>query len=204
MPTTHVVQRGDCIESISLRYGFFAEDLWQHEENEALRKLRGDPHVLQAGDEVFIPDLRVKRVPAATGAVHRFRRRGVPAQFRLILREGGEPRSGVDYKLVVGGRTFVDTTGPTGLIQHWIEPDATTAELTIDDEVIVIRLGHLPPLTDPEGVAARLENLGYDFFRSDPLSLRAAIVWFQTDQSLTVTGEADEATCARLDELHGS
>lgn len=204
MPKTHIVRLGDCIESIALRYGFFPNTIWLDDANAALREKRTDPHVLEPGDEVIVPDKAPKSVAVATGKKWTFRRNGVPAKFRTVLEKDGEPRADVSYRLTVGAREYEGTTGADGLIEHWIDPDAKLAELFVDGTAISIRLGELRPVSEDEGVFARLENLGYIVFPEDPPSVRATVRLFQKSEGLPVTGELDEATRERLRVVHRS
>jgi len=63
-----------------------------------------------------------------------------------------------------------------------------------------------PKTTLPDGVRWRLADLGYavGHFNNDALNAttRASLRRFQRDQRLAVTGEADEETRARLDEVY--
>lgn len=205
MPRRHLVIDGDCIESIAFQYGFFPSTLWDHPDNSELRELRGNPHVLSPGDEVFIPDLREKEIEAATGKKHRFRRRGVPAKLRVRLEEGGEPRAGVKYTLQIdGGPTVSGAADQGGLIERWVSPSATGALLSLEDgEVYSLRLGRLRPSDDRAGIGARLANLGYGEIADDDL-LASALGEFQRDHGLEETREADESTVERLRSEHGS
>lgn len=216
MPERHVVQPGDCIESIALQYGFFADSLWEHPENAELRRLRSDPHVLLPGDVVHVPDLQVKTAEAGTGRRHVFRRRGVPAKFRVVLEADGRPRPDLEYELRVDGRVFRGRTGPAGEIEHWIPPNAREAELSVGEvEAYHFRLGRLLPATEPGGVRARLENLGYlarevedeedGEAGADPAAaLSLAIAVFQASQGLEPTGAMDDGTRDALVAEHGS
>ncbi len=91
MSTEHVVSTGDCIDSIALQYGFFADTLWNHSQNAALKDLRKDQNVLLPGDIVFIPDLDLEEQDAATEQHHRFRRKGVPARLRMKFMRPKKP-----------------------------------------------------------------------------------------------------------------
>lgn len=206
MAQLHRVQTGECIESIALNYGFFPDTLWSHPRNQDLRRRRGNPHVLAPGDTLFIPDKRTRWVPVRTGALHTFRRRGVPAMFRLRLAEGGEPRAEVPYTLSFdGGPLIHGTTSADGLIEHRISPGTSAVELVVDDEEVYhIQLGHLSPVTEDEGVASRLRNLGYDARHDDEQALATVLSRFQADQGLEATGTLDETTRQRLLTAHGS
>lgn len=94
MSTEHVAAQGDCIDSIAKKYGFFADTLWQAEENRALRELRKDRNVLMPGDVVVIPDLRIRTNSVATDKRHTFRRKGVPARLRMKFLRPVPPREG--------------------------------------------------------------------------------------------------------------
>ena len=87
MPKTYVVQQGDCIASIAYEHGFLPEKLWNHPSNKALKDLRRDPYILKPDDVVTIPDLEVQKLPCATDRRHTFKRRGVPARFKIRLTE---------------------------------------------------------------------------------------------------------------------
>ncbi|MEZ4295400.1 MAG: peptidoglycan-binding domain-containing protein [Polyangiaceae bacterium] len=212
MPSRHVVQPGDCIESIALAHGFFPDTLWEHPENAALRASRDNPHVLMPGDIVHIPDLRAKEVEAKTGRVHRFRRRGVPARFRLVLERDGEPRANVHYVLEAH-RRITGVTGKDGVIDHFIPPDLALVVLRIGpSETYEIRLGQLLPVTDEGGVRARMQNLGYPLPEDgddEPEAMqkrrkRAVIRRFQRDHGVALTGVIDDATRQALLDAHGS
>jgi hypothetical protein len=83
MSIQHIVEEGDCIDSIAKQYGFFADTIWKLSDNKALRDQRKDQNILLPGDVVVVPDLRIKDCDGSTETRHRFRRRGVPARLRV-------------------------------------------------------------------------------------------------------------------------
>jgi hypothetical protein len=212
----HVVKQGDSMTSIAEEYGFFWQTLWDHAENAELRELRDSPNVLMAGDQVFIPDKTEKEVTAATGKLHQYRRKGIPARLQLRIKDAeGQPRAGVGYTLTVDGREVTPdnpdegfTTADDGLISHVISPLAKKAELELETgEQWVLNLGHVNPIEYTSGIQARLKNLGFfDGEESGELddATRDAIRSFQTSQGLSVTGEPDEQTRNALVDAHES
>ena len=70
----HTVRRGECINSIAARYGFFWETVWNHGPNSDLKNERENADHLYPGDVLKIPALREKKESRATEAKHRFRR----------------------------------------------------------------------------------------------------------------------------------
>ena len=77
---------GDCIHSIADAHGHFWETVWSHPDNSDLRRKRETPSVLEPGDEIAVPEIRVETEPAATEKKHRFRRRGVPVSLRIVVK----------------------------------------------------------------------------------------------------------------------
>src|ERR1044071_5899827 len=205
MPHIHVVDDGDCLESIAFRYGLRPQTIWEHSDNEALRALRASPHVLRPGDKVYVPDLRRKDVAAQTGARHRFRRCSVPAKLRLRFDDAGEARAGIAYTLSIDGGAPLDgSTDGDGRLEQWLPPDAQNGVPVLESgEAYALRFGTLRPDDRGDGICARLANLGYGEI-ADDISLEAALLTFQHDQKLEETGIADEATLARLRQVHGS
>jgi len=80
---TRTVNRGDSIPSLAHDNGHFWETLWNHPQNADLKRRRRTPNILNPGDEVFIPELRLKTVSKPTDATHKFERKGVPAKIRM-------------------------------------------------------------------------------------------------------------------------
>lgn len=200
----HRAKPDECLSTIAFAYGFFADTIWEHPENAALRRERGDPNVLAAGDDVFIPDLRVGQASCATGRQHVFRRRGVPEYFRLRLSRYGKPRADEPYRLDVDGTPHEGRTDANGKIEVRIPPNARLAVVLIGDERYELALGRVDPVSGEAGVRQRLENLGYLASKAVPASeLAAAVARFQIEAQLEATGEVDDKTRERLRAAHG-
>ncbi len=56
----HTLRQGECLVSISLKYGFSPENLWNNPANAQLKLNRPNYHVLYPGDQVIIPELQTK------------------------------------------------------------------------------------------------------------------------------------------------
>ena len=207
MATTHRVSKGECISSIAESYGFFPATIWNHDNNKDLRELR-DPNVLHPGDEVFIPDREIKTEIGETDKRHTFVRKGVPAKFRIQLCNGQEPRPNTPFTLEVDGEYNIEgETDGEGVLDVFIPPTARSGVLTVNggDQVIYVNFGGLAPVEEDEGVDQRLFNLGLLRTRTpNAKDRRAAIRMFQRRFDLVATGEADDATRAKLVEIHDS
>jgi N-acetylmuramoyl-L-alanine amidase len=204
----HRVQQGECISTLGFEYGFFPEAIWQAPENATLRQQRSSGFVLEPGDVVTIPDLRPKALAVETGQRHTFRRRGVPAYLRLELRDAhGAPQANVSYILEVDGVSREGRTTGAGRLEEPIPPNAQRAVLRFPETGATYEfpLGYLDPVSTVSGVQARLNNLGYlcgevnGEWREE---CRKALAHFQAAEGLPGTGEADDATRARLLERH--
>jgi len=123
-----------------------------------------------------------------------------------------EPRRNVPYVLNIDGNLIEGTTDEEGMIEINIPPNAQRGRLIVEpgtpNEVsIPVNLGHLNPISELSGVKQRLANLGFDCGdRNDEETpgLEAMLRAFQEKHGLNVTGELDQATRDKLQELHGS
>jgi hypothetical protein len=203
MPTEHKVRRGECLARIAFDRGFAIDTIWNHADNAALRAERKTPYVLAEGDVVVIPDKREGGASCATGRRHVFRRKGVPEVLRVQLKRFGEPRANVAYTLEIDGRSMAGTTDAEGRIEHYLMPDARAGRILIEDDVIVLQLSHLPPITADAGVRARLYNLGLLAADADDDAFAEAVRAFQRAQHLPRTGAVDEATRVALEREYG-
>lgn len=206
----HSAKSDDCVSSIALKAGLFWQTVWQHAANSDLRRARGNPNVLQNGDAVFVPNMRKKDEPGSTDQHHRFVRRGEPAQLQIRVLDEDEPRANQPWVLEVDGHHFEGVTDSDGNLSIPIIGNASEAILRVgppdDEDEYELDLGTVEPVTCDDGVRTRLENL--EFLDPDDETsaeeLADAIRSFQLIQELAVTGVADEATCQRLVEEHGS
>lgn len=183
MPTTHTVEQGDCIESIAARHGLRPDTVWDDPGNEALREERARG-ALQPGDQLVIPDLRMRTQEVRTGATHRFRRRCVPATLRVRLRHEGEPRANVEYQLQIDEERRMGKSDADGWIDEWIAPSTREVLLIIDGRRYQVRLGHVDPASTERGVRSRLANLGYLDRDDPPASLLLALHAFRANADL--------------------
>ena len=202
----HIVAAGDCLLSIAEQYGLFWQTIWDDAQNAELKRRRPDPNVLAPGDEVFVPEKRLKTVNKATDQTHKFVRKGTPAKVRLQLIDfDRRPRKELAYSVDVDGVTTTGTTEGDGMVEIFVTPGARRAKLTVagprGNEEHELDLGHVDPIGEGEGVRQRLENLGFHCEGEEMMSgtLRA----FQKEHEMEETGQADEATRAKLLQVHG-
>jgi len=208
----HTVKQGECIESIAFEKGFFWETIWNDPANTEVKRIREDPNVLLAGDQLFIPDMRVKEVSGQTEQRHRFRRKGTPSKFSITLEdENDQPRANLPYVLDIDGQLFSGKTDADGRLEHVIPPNARQGILRVgpeeDQEEYQLNLGSMDPVTEISGVQARLKNLGYDCGKIDGKlgpQTKEAISAFQAKHNLQVTGTPDDDTQLKLKEVHKS
>jgi N-acetylmuramoyl-L-alanine amidase len=199
MPKQYTIVEGDSVTSLADANGFFVQTIWDYPANAALRAKRRSMDILLPGDVITIPDLRVVSVPRPTDQHHRFKRKGVPAIFRLQVFDGDSPRREEDFLLTIGDEAFHGKTDASGVLEHTLPAGTREALLVIgpDRRELLIRFGGLDPESELIGVQKRLNNLGY--YCGDPDgtmndSTREALRAFQLRFSLPQTGVADDAT----------
>lgn len=207
MPTRHTIVQGEGVSSLADKHGLFASTIWNDPANAELKEQRKDMNVLMPGDVVVIPDKRDHPVTRPTGTRHVFRRRGIPVLFRLQVFDVEEPRANQMYRLTIDGRSRTGTTDGDGVLEEYVPTDSKEGELVIgeDEFTILIDFGHLDPVSEISGVQKRLINLG--FFRGEPDGklddlTRAALLAFQIRFELEETGEPDDKTLKKLEEVY--
>lgn len=208
----HVVQQGEHATSIARKYKFISfKTIWDDAGNADLRKKRKNPNVLLPGDVVFIPDRQEKKVTLATTKLHHFTVKVQPLKLRIVVKDWMEqPVKNSDYTLQVAGSTDKKKTSETGLIEKDLSAnvDAQLGKLTVADDTVDVKVGHLDPEDTQSGQVARLNNLGYDagaIEKLDQERLRSAVEEFQCDHKVMKppTGVCDTKTQAKLVEVHG-
>ena len=205
-----IIQDGDCITSIAAATGHFWETIWNDPSNLELRKARKNPNVLQPGDRIKIPPLRRKDVSCSTERLHKFLLRGVPVKLSIrILDENDEPFSNEPCRVDIDGTATDTNLDDDGRLEMPIPPNARRAVVTLKEvnHTIELMLGGVDPIDSVSGIQGRLQNLGYKI--DDPPdsageSTRRALEDFQSRYGLPITGEADDATRAKLASLHES
>ena len=219
METFHIVEPGEHLSGIAAQHGFSSfRTLWDHSENAELKKLRKNPHVLFAGDRVFIPTRETKEEPRSTGSKHQF----VAARELLILRvevlDGLEkPRPEPCLLSGSGFQNEMKDSGD-GVLLGPIPSDARKGELFFpagpdkeeSDAKVPLAVGFLDPLTKEAGQRQRLNNLGYfaGFDARSTAQLKWAVEEFQCDHLKEIgkqkeDGICDEATQQVLLKVHG-
>ncbi len=205
MPQRKVGQ-GETTSSLAKKNGFFWKTIWEHGENSDLRSKRKDPNVLYSSDDIFIPERELKKVSKGTEQEHVFKRKGEPTKIKMQLLELGKPRANEDYVLEVAGKLVNGKTDGDGKLEHFIPGDAKSGKLIFKagKEVHGLRLGSLDPLDVVDGVQQRLDNLGFKVGGEKGklgTKTKAALKKFQAEYELDQSGDADDATKAKLEEL---
>ncbi|MBK5187853.1 MAG: LysM peptidoglycan-binding domain-containing protein [Gemmatimonadaceae bacterium] len=226
MSHNHTVEPGDTLSSIA-KANNFANFLtiWNDAGNAGLRALRHDPHILQPGDVVFVPDLPENVAHGANEQRHVFALESPALLLNVRIEDlDAKPVANaactlrVDAKDDNGRESLEDefdlTTDKNGKLSQEILEDADLAELKIGDDHILIVIGGLDPVRSDRGMQARLNNLGYfaGFNELDREQLRWAIEEFQHDNDIKPpNGDLDDkrntakidVTKNKLGQIHG-
>ena len=208
----HTVQQGEHITRIAGKYGFRDyHTVWDHPQNADLKKKRASPNVLFPGDSIFIPDKEQKTIDKPTGAMHPFEVNTRKLKLRIVLQDYDNlPLKNQACILEVEGKQQKLQSDGNGLIETEVAADAEEGKLTVPqlDLEYPIRIGHLDPVHEASGWLGRLTNLGYfapqGDAQVDDLRQHYAIEMFQRDHKLKVSGNLDDATRAKLKDVHGS
>lgn len=205
----HTVVQGEHISRIAEKYGFMRTDtIWMHPDNAPLRAARQSPNVLLPGDVLVIPDKQQKAVSRPTGALHTFVLRTNPLELRLAFLDlKNRPICGAAVTVNFGQAAALTTDGE-GKVVLTIRRSEPGGDMALPQGTAAVLVGHLDPIDTESGVRARLSNLGYllgDVEDADDAEeLRFALQELQADYALPFTGELDDATRAKLAEVHGS
>jgi hypothetical protein len=216
MSKDHVVKPGEHLAKIASDHGFssYRATIWDAPANAALKQKRKNPHVLNPGDSVHIPDRQLQQLPAATAARHRFCLKREKLRLRVALADFlGKPLAGAKCELTLDGKPLALVADGSGRIETDIPQTAQDAVLVVKDAAsplkdkrLLLRIGDLTPVEEPSGQRARLSNLGY-FLGAlddpDPQLLQSAIEEFQCDCGLTVDGKCGPQTQTKLKQVHG-
>lgn len=209
-------QKGDCFSSLAKQFGFVDyQTIFNHPQNSALKEQRKNPNILYPGDQVFIPDPELRQVSRPVDQKHQFILKIKPAMLRIRLENNDhQAYAKVRYRLTIDTKKIEGRTDGDGMIEQPIPPDATAGQLDVwyqdsapeDAKVTTqLSLGDLDPVSEIRGVQLRLINLGFDCGDADGVmdeDTELALRDFQTQFSLTVTGQADDDTRAKLQQLH--
>jgi hypothetical protein len=206
MTERRIIGPGDHATRVVHDAGFARlETVWDHPDNAELKQRRDNPSVLARGDELALPELRTATAEASTGARHRYVVRRTPLELRLQLRDFRQrPLAGRSCTLDVDGDAQELVSDGDGVIVRAIAHDARTAVLTVDDDELQLMIGYLEPVDTDAGWKDRLTNLGYLVDPQDEIAIELALEEFQTDNALELTRVPDDATRAKLLEIHGS
>lgn len=198
MAINYQVKQGDCIFSIAVEHGFFADTIWNDPNNAELKKKREDPNVLLPGDKVYIRDKQLKEVSKPTNDVHKFRCKNTPKTLRIQLMNFDTPISNAEYTIDIDGKESKGKTDNEGWIKQTILPNAKLAKLVLaDGSKYELKLGNLDPVNEITGIQGRLRNLGfYEGSVNGQMTdeTKNALRDFQHSHDLEVTGEANDET----------
>lgn len=121
------------------------------------------------------------------------------------------PRANVPFILEVDGRITRGRTDGEGRLEVALPPDAREGFLIVEpgtprETIVRLALGTMDPITEIAGLRKRLNNLGFYCGEADEMTpdLESALRAFQQEYGLVVTGQPDQATRDKLQQVHGS
>ena len=125
--------------------------------------------------------------------------------MRLYFRNASRVFANEPFTLVVDGVSTGGVTDGDGALVANVPGNAQFGMLKIRGRTLRLELGHIDPVGTVSGAKQRLKNLGLNpgvsDSRIDPATV-AALRSFQHTHKLRETGELDDQTKAKLEEMH--
>jgi len=225
MAPYHIVEQGEHVSRIAKKYGLSDyRTIWDHGNNDELKRTRQNPNVLFPGDRLFVPDKEQRIEARPTDHRHRFVLKTHKLRLAIVVEDMYEkPVASAPAELHVEGEVRRLTTDSQGKIEQDIPSTAENARLIVktpetpaDGVVLPVKIGHLNPVDKVSGQKGRLANLGYYFGEIDETEdpdFRSAVEEFQCDHlpspprpngvPAEVDGVCGPKTQAKLKEVHG-
>lgn len=206
-PLEHIVEDGEGLDVLAFRHGLFAEAVWNHSLNAALKARRESWNILLPGDVVQLPGREPGLIEVSTNQRYVLKRKGVPSKLHVRLLRGHEPLAHCAYELRIGQADVRQgQTDETGLVDLYVSPLVTRALLIYGDDKreVAVNIGRLWPVSTPTGVQQRLLNLGLLRTEAEEGSeeMATALREFQVLARLPETGALDDATRSALSTRH--
>ncbi|MEM6294029.1 MAG: peptidoglycan-binding domain-containing protein [Myxococcota bacterium] len=190
------------------------DDVWQAEENAALREARPDPGVLAKGDVVAVPAAEPFEFHGlAVGRRHTLVVELPYPLLRLELAYANEAAivgPDVTARVEFDGETLELQPDDTGTVEFEVGPFTEELELTVRNRTVTCSVATLEPVDGVPGIHDRLENLGYapggrrGRRVRDGVAFLSAVQEFQCDHGLKVDGDPGTNTQAKLLEVCGA
>jgi N-acetylmuramoyl-L-alanine amidase len=198
------VKQGDRLPTIARENGFARwQTIWDFAGNTALKELRGNAHILFPDDEVSIPT-KLSRKAEVQGGNAEYVVQSAPEMLRVRFAEAeamdGDP---VMYRATpdAGSDMFEGELAEDGTIEIELPPDTTQVIVELyngdsDDPFVTYEfdVGTMDPLSENNGIQARLANLGYYDGEIDGDAgdvTKSAIARFRLEYGLSVSDAID-------------
>ncbi len=191
------------METMAFERGVPTDAVLNMPENAELIERGRTRNLLNPNDKLVLPKLRRQSISRDTESRHRIevpeRKRTLRVRFTIAE----ESRANQPYTLALDdGTLFKGTTDDEGFIEQSIPYHECCVIVSFttngDTESIPLLVGGLNPVTEPSGVAQRLQNLALlSHGIGEPTEeevLKPAIKHFQRLMGLKETGEADHDT----------
>jgi hypothetical protein len=209
----YVVQQGDYLDQLATAHGFDAEEVWNDARNDELRRVRSNPAMLAPGDVIHFPREPQQRPSCASRSTNRYRGSLPTVTVEITFGDPGSPLANEPFVVEGLAQPFSGRTDGAGRARFEAPVSARSVVIELTELGVAhqVRIGHLDPPDTPSGTRQRLRHLGYyghwiggaDEPEPGEERDRRALAWFQRDQRLEPTGDADTATRQKLAEVHG-
>ena len=162
---------GECLSAIAHRYGLKSwPELWNDDNNAALREKRKSPHVLHPGDEVAVPGLAISEVRYATDATYRIEvARPELALDVVVADHHGRPFKSQPYELFLTDPADAKegteplrrgTTGGDGSVREKLSAGTTRVFIALPEIGITLPLAVSNVFALPESAQGAVDGGG--------------------------------------------
>lgn len=212
----YVIRQGDYLEKLAHRMGFDAETVWDDPANAEMKRRR-DPNLLYPGEVLYVPEATRDPVPITSRAVNDYVAVVPKTTVRLVFEDADGPLAHEPYVVEGVGPFAEQTTDGDGAVVLSLAVHVRECRVVFPRRGIAypVKVGDMDPIDEDIGVRKRLRNLGYGAGMDEDEGVglsdesraacdQMAILAFQKQRGLEVTGALDEATRAALEGGHTS